>query len=128
MVNSYERWSMYYEVQSLKKLGLNVSQISRRLKVSRNTVYAYLDAKPEEIERLNQDGQTRKKKLDKYRPQILDWLKEYPDLSAAQVLDWIEEMIRGPANISEGTFRNYVRYLRQEHNIPKVVRRRDYEA
>ena len=127
-MNSYERWNMYYEVQSLKQLGLNVSQISRRLEVSRNTVYAYLDARPEEIERLNQDGQTRKKKLDKYQPQILDWLKEYPDLSAAQVLDWIEEMIRGPANISEGTFRNYVRYLRQEHNIPKAVHRRDYES
>jgi hypothetical protein len=30
-VNSYERWNMYYEVQSLKQLGLKVSQIARKL-------------------------------------------------------------------------------------------------
>ena len=127
-MNSCERWIMYYEVQSLKKLGLKVSQIARKLGISRNTVYVYLDATPEDIERLNRDGQTRKKKLDMYHPQILEWLKEYSDLSAAQVRDWIEEQIRDPVNVSEGTFRNYVRYLRKKHNIPKIVHRRDYEA
>jgi len=127
-VNSYERWNMHHEVQSLKKLGLNVSQIARKLKISRNTVYVYWDTTPEDIEKLNRDGQTRRKKLDGYRPQILEWLTEYPDLSAAQVHDWLEEHTRGPVNISEGTFRNYVRYLRQENNIPKIVHRRDYES
>ena len=127
-MNNHERWNMYYEVQSLKKLGLNVSQIARKLNICRNTVYLYLDVTPEDIERLNQDGQTRRKKLDTHQPQILEWLKQYPDLSAAQVHDWLEEHIRGPIKISEGTFRNYVRYLRQEHNIPKIVQRRDYES
>jgi transposase len=127
-VNSYERWNMYYEVQSLKQLGLKVSQIARKLGISRNTVYVYLDATPEEIERLNQDGQTRKKKLNEYEPQILEWLKKYSDLSAAQVRDWIEEQTNAPITVSEGTVRNYVRYLRQEHDIPKIVHKRDHEA
>ncbi len=34
---------MYIEIYQLKQLGLNVSQIARKLNISRNTVYKYLD-------------------------------------------------------------------------------------
>ncbi len=122
-----ERWKMYYEVQSLKEIGLNISQIARKLGVCRNTVYAYLNATPENVEKVNRDSRTRRKKLDAYRHEVVNWLKTYPDLSAAQVLDWI--MDKHPlANVCEGTVRNYVRYLRKEYDIPKVVCKRQYEA
>lgn len=122
-----ERWKMYYKVQSLKEIGLNISQIARKLGVCRNTVYAYLNATPENVEKVNRDSQTRRKKLDAYRHEVVNWLKTYPDLSAAQVLDWI--MDKHPqANVCEGTVRNYVRYLRKEYDIPKVVCKRQYEA
>jgi DNA-binding NarL/FixJ family response regulator len=45
-----ERWKMYYKIQSLKDMGLNVSQIARKLDICRNTVYVYLNAIPEDIE------------------------------------------------------------------------------
>ncbi len=38
-----EGWNMYLEIQDLKKKHFNVSQISRRLDLSRTTVYKYLD-------------------------------------------------------------------------------------
>jgi len=126
-MNNSERWKMYHEIQSLKKTGLNVSQISRRLGICRNTVYAYLNATPEDIENVNQDIQTRQKLLDIYKPQILDWLREYPDLSAAQVLDWLGEKLQF-SKVCEGTVRNYVRWLRAEYDIPKIVHSRQYEA
>lgn len=126
-MNSSERWKMYYEIQSLKEMGLKVSQIARRLGICRNTVYAYLDATPDDVEKLNRDSQTRQKKLDTYKPEILGWLKTYPDLSAAQVLDWLIEKDL-PTDVCEGTVRNYVRMLRKEHDIPKIIRRRQYEA
>ena len=126
-MNSRERWKMYYEIQSLKEMGLKVSQIARRLGVCRNTVYAYLDATPEDVEKLNQDRQTRQKKLGAYGPEITGWLKSFPDLSAAQVLDWLMEK-HTMINACEGTVRNYVRWLREEHNIPKIIDRRQYEA
>ena len=71
-MNSRERWKMYYKIQSLKEMGLKVSQIARRLGVCRNTVYAYLDATPEDVEKINGDRQTRHKKLDTYQMEILD--------------------------------------------------------
>ncbi|MBU4533564.1 MAG: helix-turn-helix domain-containing protein, partial [Firmicutes bacterium] len=32
---------MYLEIQNLREIGLNVSQIARKLGVCRNTVYKY---------------------------------------------------------------------------------------
>ncbi len=122
-----ERWKMYYKIQSLKEMGLNVSQIARKLNICRNTVYVYLNAIPEDIERLNQSSQTRHKKLDKYKKEITNWLKEFPDLSAAQVLDWLLDK-HSVSNVCEGTVRNYVNFLRKEHDIPKFIFKRQYEA
>ena len=85
-MHNNERWKMYYEAQSLKEIGLNISQIARKLGVCRNTVYAYLNATPENVEKVNRDSQTRRKKLDAYEREVVNWLKAYPDLSAAQVL------------------------------------------
>jgi predicted transcriptional regulator YheO len=33
---------MYIDIYQLKQLGLNISQITRKLNISRNTVYKYL--------------------------------------------------------------------------------------
>ena len=114
-----ERWHMYSEIMRLKKMGLNISQISRHLNISRNTVYQYKDLNPDEYNQILENMQTRRKKLDSKKDEILSWLKEFPDLSGAQVLDWVME--RYPeTNISEGTARNYVSYLRKEYDIPKL--------
>ncbi|MBV1728264.1 MAG: helix-turn-helix domain-containing protein, partial [Candidatus Desulforudis sp.] len=40
-MTSSERWRMYLEIQNLREIGLNVSQIARKLGVCRNTVYKY---------------------------------------------------------------------------------------
>jgi transposase len=120
---------MYLEVQNLKEIGLNVSQIARKLGVCRNTVYKYLDASPEEIRQVIKRGECRRKKLDDYRKEIIGWLREYPDLSSAQIYDWLLE--RHPEiEICEGTVRNYVQMLRKELDIPKVQaeRTREYEV
>jgi ACT domain-containing protein len=46
-MNILEGWNMYLDIQDLKKKHFNVSQISRRLDLSRTTVYKYLDISPE---------------------------------------------------------------------------------
>ena len=50
-MNVVEGWNMYLDIQSLKDMHFNVSQISRRLDLSRTTVYKYLDMSPEEMDR-----------------------------------------------------------------------------
>ncbi len=118
---------MYLEIYQLMLLGLNVSQIARKLDISRNTVYKYLEMLPEEMHTFDESVKTRRKKLDSCESQILQWLRDYPDLSAAQIHDWLRE--RGlHANVCESTVRNFVRNLRERHNIPKHKPMRQYEA
>jgi transposase len=118
---------MYIEIYQLKQLGLNISQIARRLKISRNTVYKYLNMSPEEMHVFVESMKTRRKKLDSCETQILQWLKNYPDLSAAQIHDWLKERSLN-IDVCESTVRNFVRHLRERHGIPKCKPMRQYEA
>ena len=126
-MNVAEGWNMYLEIQDLKKMHFNVSQISRRLDLSRTTVYKYLDMTPEEMEQILENRKTRTKKLDKHRELIKSWLIQYQDMTSAQVLDWLQER-KLDGGVSEGTVRNYVRQLREECVIPQVKYVRQYEA
>ncbi|WP_061215378.1 IS21 family transposase [Syntrophomonas wolfei] len=126
-MNVAEGWNMYLEIQDLKKMHFNVSQISRRLDLSRTTVYKYLDMPPEEMEQILENRKTRTKKLDKHRELIKSWLIQYQDMTSAQVLDWLQER-KLDGGVSEGTVRNYVRQLREECVIPQVKYVRQYEA
>jgi ACT domain-containing protein len=114
-MNILEGWNMYLDIQDLKKKHFNVSQISRRLDLSRTTVYKYLDISPEEMEQILEKRKTRSKKLDKHRELIKSWLIQYQDMTSAQVFDWLQER-KLDGGVSEGTVRNYVRQLREEHS------------
>ena len=118
-MNVAEGWNMYLEIQDLKKMHCNVSQISRRLDLSRTTVYKYLDMAPEEMEQVLENRKTRTKKLDKHRELIRSWLTQYQDMTSAQVLDWLQEK-NLDGGVSEGTVRNYVRQLRRSVVFPRL--------
>ncbi|GCL73748.1 hypothetical protein PN4B1_36900 [Paenibacillus naphthalenovorans] len=118
---------MYFSVHQLKAKGLKISQIARNLNISRNTVYKYLSMNPDQFKQFMEELETRAKKLDPYEQQILQWLREYPDLSAAQILDWLKER-HADFKIGASTVRSYVRELRIRHGIPKTVQQRQYEA
>lgn len=126
-MNVAEGWNMYLDIQELKKKHFNISQISKRLDLSRTTVYKYLDMTPEEMEQVLEKQKRRTKKLDKHREQIKAWLLQYPDMTSAQVLDWLQER-KMDGGVIEGTVRNYVNQLRKECGIPKVKYIRQYEA
>lgn len=115
-----ERWHMYFSIQQMKKKGLKVSQIARHLGISRNTVYKYLSMTPDEFKIFMEKMETQKKKLDQFEQDIVQWLRQYPDLSAAQVLDWLKERYRNFMDVAESTVRNYVRGIRSAYNIADV--------
>ena len=118
---------MYIEIQHLKEKGFTKSTISKMLNISRPTVIRYINMSPvdfhEELESRNQ----RSKKPAVYHDDILTWLTEYPEMSAAQVYDWLEEKYLKLGFI-ESTARNYVRWVRKEYNIPKDIEDRQYGA
>lgn len=126
-MNQAERWQMYSKIHELKELNLKIAQIARHAGVTRNTVYKYIDMTPEEYHRCLERRGARKKKLDSHKDQILSWLKQYPDLSAAQIYDWLQERYT-EIDVSERTVGNLVNRLRKEHAIPKTKGIRQYEA
>jgi len=122
-----EKLALYLEVNQLRERGFKIAAISKKLGISRNTVYKYLDMSFEEATDWVSTLKTRSKKLDPYRDIILIWLREHPDLSSAQIEDWLKENI--PAiKVGSSTLRSYVSELRDTYHIPKVIRIRDYEA
>ncbi len=70
---------------------------------------------------------TRQKKLALYEQQIVQWLQDFPGLSAAQISDWLKEH-HPQLQVGESTVRAYVRALRNQYGIPKTVKQRQYEA
>ena len=115
------------EVHQLKKQGFKVAAIARKCNLSRTTVYDYLERDYEEVYKWVEELKTRKRKLDPYRDQILSWLKEHPDLSASQISDWLEERCSF-TDVGDSTVRSYVREIRENYHIPKILSFRSYEA
>lgn len=122
-----DKWKMYMNIKQLHKQGFKVSEIARKLDISRTTVYEYLNRSPEEMGVWVASTKQRKKKLDPYHQLILSWLQEHPDLSASQIQDWLLE--RYPSlKVGESTVRAYVREMREKYHIPKTQTKRVYQA
>ncbi|MFD1637176.1 IS21 family transposase, partial [Evansella tamaricis] len=88
-----ERLLIYKEVHRLRGEGFSNSAIAKKLKISRNRVIEYGKMTPEEFYLFAISLQSRSKKLDPFREEILGWIKEHPDLSGAQVFDWLEDKL-----------------------------------
>ena len=116
---------VYYEIHRLRSEGFKNSSIAKKLMISRNRVIEYGRMTPDEFQKFILSLQNRSKKLDPYQDQIVNWLKEHPDLSGAQVLDWLQEKLN-VHSVSEGTVRNFVNELRERHCIPKTSTERNY--
>lgn len=122
-----DKFEVYVDIRQLLNQGFSKAKIAKRLGISRPTLYRYLQKDPKEMADWIDSIQVRTKKLDPYKDKILSWLKENPDMSAAQVEDWLRERYSS-LEISESTVRGYVRKLREDYDIPKEIRVRDYEA
>jgi transposase len=110
----------------MKNQGFSKRQVAERLGINFRTVSKYLSMTPEEFNEktLNRE---RRRTLDLYEGVVTDWLKRYPDMSAAQVLDWLKEHYQ--VNVAERTIRRFVEKLRKKYSIPKVKEHeRQYEA
>lgn len=118
---------MYSEIHQLKERGLKKSQAARKLGINVKTVSKYWNASPDDFSKILESSSTRSKKLDRYETTIVNWLKEFPDMSAAQIQDWLKEHYHH-FSIDERTIRRYVALLRKKHNITKQIAARQYQA
>jgi transposase len=120
-----EKLTIYKEIHRLRNEGFSNSAIARKLNISRNRVIEYGKMTPDEFYSFVSTLQNRSKKLDPFRDNILEWLKEHPDLSGAQIHDWLQEKL-SVNSVTEGTVRNYVNELREAYHIPKVLTEREF--
>ena len=118
-------YNVYSKIQQFRQAGLSQRQVARRLGINRKTVKRYWEMPADEYEQLS-SAACRMQYLDKYRAQIMGWLLEFPDMTAAQVCDWLKEHYR--EEISDRTVSRYVKRLRDENGLKKSSPPREYEA
>ncbi len=126
-MNQEDRWRKYIDIEQLRELGFNKTQMANRLSISRTTLNKYMSMTPDLLQQWLEEMRTRSKKADGYEEEIVSWLKSSPDLSSAQVMDWLQERY-GDIGMCESTVRNYVRGIRENHGIAKVKYQRQFEA
>ena len=64
-----------------------------------------------------------------YEDYVVECLRRYPDMSSAQLYDWILEQNNGiKLSFKERSFRSYVSHIREEYDISKTIKARQYEA
>jgi len=118
-------YSVYSKIHQLKERGFRKDTVAKSLGINWRTVDRYwnmtVDAYESEVATV-----FKARLLDDYRDTIINWLRDYPTLSAAQVCDWLKEHYS--ANFSERTVSRYVKGLRKEYNLRKAPNQRDYGA
>ena len=120
-------WNLFIEIKQYKKMGLNKSQIQRTLNINYKTVDKYWDMSPDEYAKLVKEAKNRTKKIDKFKDEILEWITDFRDISAAQIYDWLRERY-GNLNFKERSLRQYISSLREQYKLPKLATARQYEA
>ena len=122
-------WKMYGQIQEHKRKGFNKSQIARLLGKDYKTILKYWDMTPDEFAAEKEYTGTRIKKAEPYEEYVVECLRKYPDMSAAQLYDWILEKQNGiELPFKERSFRSYVTNIREKYDIKKTVKSRQYEA
>jgi transposase len=117
---------MYSRIQALKEQGFSIRQVSRHIRVSRNTIRKYWEMEPDEYAEKYQ-AINRMSALSAYEGIITKWLESFPNMTSAQVRDWLSE--NHHLDVPERTVRRYVSKLRISKGISKASEpQREYEA
>ena len=110
---------MWSKIKELISIGLNYSQIARKLQMHRDTVKLYSQMTAEEFMNSRSYNREYAHKLDIYEDYVLELLEQYPFVSAALVHDRLREHYPDMLKVSDKTVYNFVRRLRLTHDIPK---------
>ena len=122
---------MFEEIKKLKALPLKLkeSQVAKQLNIDTRTVKKYWNMTEQDfvnlVKKLNESKS--KSVLDQYKDEILGFLTTYKSFTAAQVYDRLKEQHIN-FNLCESSVRNYVAKLREQHNLNKKIKEREYVA
>jgi transposase len=118
-------YNVYSEIQQLKEKGFKKTAVAQQLGINRRTVNRYW-LMPVDVYEATQKKICRQKMLSEYQDIILQWMKEYPTISASQICDWLKENYK--AYFKDRTVSRYVKELRESYDLKKMPEPRSYEA
>ena len=122
----YKKLIMYYEIHRMNREDYSVSKISRELVLNRRTVISYLSMSESQYELFLYNQSERKKELQPFEEFVKTRLETYQDTSASQMHDWLKEKHEDFPVVSPKTIYNFVMWVRQKYNLPKISPAREY--
>jgi hypothetical protein len=122
------KFLMYYEIHRLKREDHSVRKITELLGLNRRTVRKYLSMSEKEYEAFLVSQSDRKKELQPYELFVKERLQLYPDTSSAQMHDWLKEHHSDFPVLNAKTIFNFVHWVRNKHNIPKLPEQRQHSV
>ena len=113
--------SKAYSIRQLRMEGDSIAEISRKLEVSRDTVYKYLAM--DDLSQRPPAPRAKGSVLDRYRPLIESWLDEdernwRKQRHTARRI-WARLRDEAGADVAESTVRNYVRRIQLERGASR---------
>ena len=113
--------SKAYSIRQLRMEGDSIAEISRKLEVSRDTVYKYLAM--DDLSQRPPAPRAKGSVLDRYRPLIESWLDEdernwRKQRHTARRI-WARLRDEAGADVAESTVRNYVRRIKLERGASR---------
>ncbi|MEY2917587.1 MAG: hypothetical protein RIS73_1301 [Bacteroidota bacterium] len=114
------KFLMYYKIHEMSRDGHSASQISQILVLNRRTVGKYLSMSEQDYEAFLIRQSERKKELQFYESFVKERLELYQDTSSAQLHDWLKEHYGDFPKVSPKTVFNFVNWVRNKYNLPKI--------
>jgi transposase len=108
--------------------GYSISKINDLLGLHRNTIRKYLSMREADYEALLIRQGERRKELDSYEEFVRERLRLFPETSAAQMHDWLKEHHSSFPKVNPKTIFNFVHWIRDKYNIPKLSVKRQHQV
>jgi len=122
------KFIMYFEIHRMHREGHSNSRINELLGIHRRTIRKYLSMSEKEYEAFLLSQSDRKKELQPYEIFVKERLQLYPDTSSAQMHDWLKEHHSDFPGLNAKTIFNFVHWVRNKHNIPKLPEQRQHSV
>lgn len=102
-----KKWVIYQKIQKLKQEEVNVSNIAQILKISRDTVYKYMDMKEEDCIEYIKSTKRRKSIFDKAEKRIKELITEKKDKNITEIYKIIVKEYD-----LKSSYRNFLEYTK----------------
>lgn len=117
----------YHEVHQLSRNGFSARAISGQLGLNWRTVKRLLAIEDDQqYEQYLQKLSDKHRVLGPYETFVKSRLELYRDTSAAQMHDWLKEHFTDFPTVSPRTVFNFVIWIRQKYQLPKLNEARQY--